>query len=107
MTALQHALQLNPGRTLRVELSAQGRVDESLKLSARLLDPSGTVKAQDDVTVGPYTRIDLDLPDDAEPGRYTLAVVLYDPETLAPFPDSEGKFMTALSEVELLGVAAR
>jgi 4-amino-4-deoxy-L-arabinose transferase-like glycosyltransferase len=107
LTALQHALQLNPGRTLRVELSAQGRVDGSLKLSARLVDPAGTVKAQDDVTLEPYTRIDLDLPEDAEPGKYTLTVVLYDPETLAPFPDSEGHFETALSEVELLGVAAR
>jgi hypothetical protein len=77
------------------------------KLSARLVDPSGAVKAQSDVILGPYTRIDLDLPADAQPGAYTLAVVLYDPVTLAPFPDSAGNFTTALSTIDVLGDAAR
>ena len=107
LTALQHALQLIPGQMLRVELLADGRVDGSRKLSARLVDPAGTVKAQSDVILEPFTRIELDLPDDAEPGAYILTAVLYDPETLAPFPDSEGSFATALSRIEVLGDVAQ
>ena len=100
--ALQHALQLIPGQTLRVELSARGRVDGTRKLSARLVDPEGAVKAQNDVILGRNTRVDLNLPDDAKPGVYTLVAVLYDPETLAPFPDSTGSFTTVLSQIEVV-----
>ena len=103
---LQHARQMVPGQTLRVELAAQGQVDGSRNISARLLDPSGVVRAQMDDKLWPQMRLDLELPADAEPGSYTLAVVLYDPETLGPFPDTEGNFITMLSEVEVLGASA-
>jgi hypothetical protein len=102
LTALQHARELIPGQTLRVELSARGRVDGTRKLSARLVDPEGAVKAQSDVILSRNTRVALDLPDDAKPGVYTLTAVLYDPETLAPFPDSAGSFTTALSQIEVV-----
>ncbi len=105
LTGLQHARQLTPGQTFPVELAATGRVDGSRKLSARLVDPSGEVKAQTDVILSPYTRINLDLPPDAKPGIYKLVGVLYDPQTLAPFPDSAGQFQTVLSETELLDAA--
>ena len=107
LIGLQHARQLTPGQTFPVELAATGRVDGPRKLSARLVDPSGEVKAQADVTLSPYTRVNLDLPPDAKPGIYKLVGVLYDPGTLAPFPDSAGNFVTALSEIELLDAAAR
>ena len=106
VTGLQHARQMSPGQTLRVELSAEGRVDGSHKLSSRLVDPSGAVKVQNDQSFGSRMRLDLELPADADPGPYTLAVVVYDPDTLAPFPDSEGNFMTTLSGVEVLANAA-
>ena len=60
------------------------------------------MKAQNDVILGRNTRVALDLPDDAKPGVYTLTAVLYDPETLAPFPDSAGNFATALSQIEVV-----
>ena len=107
LTALQHAPQMTPGQTLRVELAVKGRADESRKFSARLVDPAGTVKAQTDVPLRPLTRIDLDLPADAKPGIYKLVVVLYDSATLEPFADSTGNFVTALSEVEVVDAAAR
>ena len=107
LTGLQHAHQLSPGQTLRVELSAEGRVDGSRKLSVRLLDPPGAVKAQSDERLGPHMRLDLELADDAKPGIYQLALVLYDPETQAPFPDAAGDFSTVVSEIEVLGEAVR
>ena len=107
LTAIQHAPQMTPGQTLRVELAVKGRADESRKFSARLVDPAGTVKAQTDVPLRPLTRIDLDLPDDAKPGIYKLVVVLYDSATQEPFADSTGNFVTALSEVEVVDAAAR
>jgi hypothetical protein len=107
LTDLQYAQKLSPGQTLRVELSAEGRVDGSRKLSTRLVDPAGAVKAQSDERLGPHMRLDLELPADAEPGIYKLAVVLYDPETLAPFPDAAGNFSTVVSEIEVLSEAVR
>jgi 4-amino-4-deoxy-L-arabinose transferase-like glycosyltransferase len=107
LTAIQHAPQMTPGQTLRVELAVKGRADESRKFSARLMDPAGAVKAQTDVPLRPITRIDLDLPNDAKPGIYKLVVVLYDPVTQEPFADSTGNFVTAVSEVEVLDAAAR
>ncbi len=97
---------MSPGQTLRVELAARGPVDGSRKISARLVDSSGAVQAQTDDRLWPQMRLDLELPADAEPGLYTLAVVVYDPETLTPFPDSEGSFMTTLSGVEVVGKTA-
>ena len=107
LTDLQHAQTLKPGETLRVELSAKGRVDGSRKLSIRLVDSSGAGKAQNDQPLSPHMRLDLELPGDAQPGRYKLVAVLYEPETLAPFPDTTGSFVTALSEVEVLDAAAQ
>jgi hypothetical protein len=107
LTGLQHAQTLNPGRTLRVELSAEGRVDGSRKLSTRLIDASGAVKAQSDERLGPHMRLTLELPADVQPGAYTLAVVLYDPETLTPFPDAAGNFLTELSKIEVVGDPTR
>ena len=97
---------IEPGGTLRVELSATG-LDGSHKLSTRLIDPSGAVKAQDDEPLFSHMRLDLDLPADAQPGRYKLVAVLYDPETLAPFADATGQFVTTLSQVEVVGDPAR
>jgi len=107
LTAIQHAPQMTPGQTLRVELAVKGRADESRKFSARLVDPAGTVEAQTDVPLQPLTRIDLNLPDDAKPGIYKLVVVLYDPVTQEPFADSAGNFVTTVSEVEVLNAAAQ
>ena len=105
LTGLQHAQELSPGQTLRVELSTEGRVDGSRKFSVRLLDPTGALKAQSDERLGSHMRLDLELAGDAKPGIYKLAVVLYDPETQAPFPDATGNFSTVVSEIEVLGDA--
>ena len=82
-------------------------MDGSHKLSVRLLDPTGAVKAQSDERLGPQMHLELELAGDAKPGIFQLVVVLYDPETQAPFPDATGNFMTVLSEIEVLDEAVR
>ena len=40
-------------------------------------------------------------------GFTSWLLVLYDPETLAPFPDAAGNFSTVVSEIEVLSEAVR
>jgi hypothetical protein len=102
LTSVQHPLELRVGRPLAVTLTAAGLTDGSLKISARLLDSAGAVIAQQDQDLVQEMRFSL-LPDaDAPPGSYRLAVVVYEPNTLAPLPDKTGEFTPALSEVKLV-----
>lgn len=87
---------LRPGEVLPGELTLSGGVDGSLKLSLRLLDPSGAVVAQQDQTVTSHIQFGLLLPPDAPPGEYTLAGVLYDPATLEPILAETGSEQPAL-----------
>jgi len=101
LTKLQYKPGLKPGQTLFVEMMAEGQVDGSLKLSARLVDSTGKTMAQIDQTLTADMRFDLDLPTDASLGTYTLNAVVYDPVTLNPIPDQEGNFSTILSSVDV------
>jgi len=101
LTQIQYKPGITPGQTLFVEMMAEGQVDGSLKLSARLVDGTGKTMAQIDQTLMADMRFDLDLPADASPGSYTLSAVVYDPVTLNPLPDQEGNFSTILSAVDV------
>ena len=101
LTKLQYKPGLKPGQTLFVEMAAEGQVEGSLKLSARLVDSTGKTMAQIDQTLTADMRFDLDLPTDASLGTYTLSAVVYDPVTLNPIPDQEGNFSTILSSVDV------
>lgn len=96
ITELWSLPTLRPGAVLPVEIHTAGRVDGSLKLSLRLVDPTGAVVAQQDKTVEPEFRLGLLLSPDAPPGSYTLAGVLYDPQTLAPLPGLQGDELVSL-----------
>jgi 4-amino-4-deoxy-L-arabinose transferase-like glycosyltransferase len=101
VSGLRSLPTLQPGEVLPGEVSMTGRVDGSLKLSLRLLDPTGEVIAQQDQTVTPGFRFGLLLPPDAPPGEYTLAGVLYDPATLEPIPAETGDEQPALVTVSV------
>lgn len=102
MLQLHYQPDVKPGQTLFVNIAAEGRVDGSLKLSARLVDSVGQTMAQTDKVLTADMHFDLDLPADASPGSYTLSAVVYDPATLNPIPDQHGDFLTALSQVEIV-----
>jgi hypothetical protein len=90
-----------PGVVLPVELGATGLVDGTRKLSLRLVDPAGTVVAQQDRTVEPTFRYGLLIPPDAMPGAYSLAGVLYDPATLQPILNKAGAELAPLATVTI------
>jgi hypothetical protein len=92
---------LQTGDVLPVDVSAAGQVDGSLKISLRLLDPTGQVIAQQDKVIEPQFRLGLLIPPDAPSGQYTLAGVVYDPATLRPLPDVNGEELGALLTIEV------
>ncbi|MCX6044337.1 MAG: hypothetical protein NT075_04440 [Chloroflexi bacterium] len=100
LTELQHEPRIKPDQPFFVDATATGKVDGSLKLSMRLLDQAEQTVAQADTILSANMRLELALPADAAPGTYTIAVVVYDPKTLAPQPDQAGQFTTNLSKVE-------
>jgi hypothetical protein len=94
---LQSLASLRPGQVLPVEMKLAGRVDGSLKLSLRLVDPNGQIVAQQDKVVEPQVRLGLFVPPVAAPGTYLLAAVLYDPATLQPILDTDGLELAGLT----------
>ncbi len=101
LTQLQALAPLNPGEVLPVELKVTGRVDNSLKLSARLVNGAGQVVAQNDQVLSDHIRFGLFLPPDAPPGPYTLAAVIYDPTNLAPLKDATGNDMATITPIDV------
>ena len=82
-----------PGQVLPVELafSTGAQVGERA-VSVRLVDPQGSVVAQQDKPVAPeMSTFLLFVPPDAAPGCYRLELVVYDPATLQPIADTEGE----------------
>ena len=101
LTGLQHQPVITPGVDLIVMLSTQVMTDEAVKISVRLLDPSGKVIAQYDRPLAPEIRFKLPVPADVDAATYTLAVVVYDEESLEPFPDVHGDFSVPLSQITI------
>ncbi|MEA3334814.1 MAG: glycosyltransferase family 39 protein [Chloroflexota bacterium] len=99
LNSLRHQPDLRPGETLLAELSATGQVDGSLQVSVRLVDSEGRIESLHDQPLTASMDFPLSLPVDAEPGVYTVAVVVYDRETLAPHPDLTGRLSTPLTTV--------
>jgi 4-amino-4-deoxy-L-arabinose transferase-like glycosyltransferase len=98
---VSHSVTATPGEPLLVAITADGKVDGSLKLSLRAVDEAGAVVAQLDKPVAANMEFALAIPDDLAPGELTLHAVLYDPETLAPLPDQNGEFSAGLSIIRV------
>ena len=97
ITELCHEPELAREVPFVVCFYADGLVDGTVKASMRLVDATGTTMAQADMPILAETQVALELPADADTGAYTLAIVVYDAETLAPYPDQRGDFVTTLS----------
>ena len=91
------------GGAFLVDLDATGQVDGSLKISSRLVDEEGVVIAQADAVLTANMHVELPVPAETTPGAYQLHVVVYDPETLAPYPDGRNEFSTLLTTVDVKG----
>lgn len=90
---------LRLGAVLPVEIELQTQPEQPLKLSLRLLDPTGAVVAQQDRDVGPQMAYGLLLPPTGPPGDYQLVGVLYDPHTLEPIRDAQGNDTLLLTTI--------
>jgi 4-amino-4-deoxy-L-arabinose transferase-like glycosyltransferase len=89
----------NPGEVLPLDIAVEGKTDGSLKMSVRLIDPSGQTVAQQDVTVMPSVKLGLLVPPNSIVGDYTLAAVVYDADTVEPVLDQMGNQVATLSEI--------
>ena len=101
ISAVEHPPLVKAGKSFLVQMAATGQVDGSLKLSARLVDNSGATIAQTDAILKTDTQVELTPPNETKAGLYTLVAVVYDPQTLNPYPDTQGRFETPLSQVEV------
>ncbi len=101
LSSLCHEPALALGDPFVACFYADGQVEGTLKASMRLIDPDGTTMAQADVPIYAETQVALMLPEDAATGEYTLAVVVYDPDTLASYPDQNDDHMTNLSTLDV------
>jgi len=101
ISALQALSPLYPGEVLAVDMQAAGRTDGALKLSARLVNPAGEVIAQNDKVLSERIRVGLFLPPDAAPGTYTLAAIVYDPNTLASIKDRAGNELATIATLDV------
>jgi len=101
ITALRTTAPLVAGQVLPVELAATGQTDGSHKVSVRLVDSSGAVVAQADTALLPQMRVMLFAPQAKTPGTYTLAAILYDPNTLQPFLDAQQQELVSLTTLQM------
>ncbi|MBX3013965.1 MAG: glycosyltransferase family 39 protein [Caldilineaceae bacterium] len=102
ITGLRTTAPLVAGQVLPVLLTAQGQTDGVRKASVRLLDERGTVVAQADTALTPELRVMLFAPLARTPGIYTIAVILYDPNTLAPFLDETQQELVPLAPIQMV-----
>ncbi len=97
---LRYDTQIRPDAPFLVNVSADLRTNLPRKLSLRLVDSAQQVVAQADVPITNDMEILLDIPEDLAPGEYTLVAIVYDPESLASFPDLTGNFETPLISLQ-------
>lgn len=101
ITTLRTISPTTTGAVLPVEMDAVGQTDGTRKVSVRLVDGSGAVVAQADTTLTDRMRITLFAPTAKTPGTYTIAAILYDPNTLAPFLDLQQQELVTLTSIQV------
>uniref|UniRef100_A0A7C1JSX5 Glycosyltransferase RgtA/B/C/D-like domain-containing protein n=1 Tax=Caldilinea aerophila TaxID=133453 RepID=A0A7C1JSX5_9CHLR len=92
---------VQPGEVLPIEMALEAQTPQMLKLSVRLLDDADNVIAQNDIAVEPQVRFGLLIPSQIEVGTYTLAAVLYDPETMTNLPTLDMQEVGRLRNIDV------
>lgn len=101
LTALASLPSAPVGSVLPVELTWEGPLDGTRRLSLRLIAEDGTLVAQVDDGLDTVNRIQLFVPPDAAPGSYGLHLLLYNAETLEPIPAADGQQIVQVASVEV------
>jgi len=101
ISALRTIAPTTIGAVLPVELEAVGQTDGTRKVSVRLVDGSGAVVAQADTALTDRMRVTLFAPAAKTPDTYTIAAILYDPNTLAPFLDLQQQALVTLTSIQM------
>ena len=95
--------EVRPGDPLPVDARLAGRLDGTWKISARLLDGSGTVLWQQDTSAaGEDVALTLFVPPGTPPGEYTLDFVVYNAATQEVAADAAGRSTTPLAAIKVV-----
>ncbi|MEM7538580.1 MAG: hypothetical protein AAF639_40810 [Chloroflexota bacterium] len=78
------------GQVLPMQVQFGGQIKGELKVSLRLVAPDGEKVAQNDRRLMDTLNVGLFVPPHSTAGVYTLAAVVYDPNTLEPLLDMNG-----------------
>ena len=98
---VRHAPVTEKGETLAIRIDAQGQIDGTRHISLRLVNAEGMVLSQADNPMLGETRPSLAIPADAPAGAYTLAAIVYDPNTLASIPNAIDQHLAPISTIEI------
>ncbi len=101
LTAFASLPSVPVGSVLPVELTWQGPLDGTRRLSLRLIAADGTLVAQVDDGLDAVNRIQLFVPPDAVPGDYSLHLMVYDAETLDPIPAADGQQIVQVADIQI------
>ncbi len=95
--------EVRPGDALPVDARLAGRLDGTWKISARLVDGSGTVLWQQDTSAaGEDVALTLFVPPGTPPGEYTLDFVVYNATTQEVAADAAGRSTTPLATIKVV-----
>jgi 4-amino-4-deoxy-L-arabinose transferase-like glycosyltransferase len=101
LSALHSHPTIEPGQVLPVEIAMNGEIASELKISARLITADGAVIASHDFPLTTDNRFGLFVPPQTPPGRYHLALVVYEGLSLAVIPDQRGATPTLLTTIRI------
>lgn len=90
-----------PGQVLPLETKVEGGMNATAKMSVRLLARDGAIVASHDRPVLAADRFGLFVPPTTPPGVYQLVMLVYQPESGAPFANQLGKDTTPLLTVNV------
>ena len=103
LTALRTLLRAPVGSVLPVELTWDGPFDGTRRLSLRLIAEDGTLVAQVDDGLEATMKLRMFVPPDAEPGPYTLNLMVYNADSLDPIPAADGQQIVQVATVQVGG----